>query len=423
MRTYKQQNRLDNSSGIGQDNSKESMQIASENNEAPATAKKPPLTRNRLGLIGLTFLLVIGICLMPVKVTQNEAKAADPATVTFIVAAGTFLVTTIASWLIGKSLDAATTALLAANGGVAVTDAIARARVNGAHWVSNFYENVYKEEDWDSSTHRSLGTWTTERETASQGDYKLTNPTGREKDGTAMSDSRARSLLRTKGKYSVTTVTYEMFTTDYDPKQRYANGLPYDGYLEDVIVTARADALEQAKAKALNQQKEDHDDDTLYFGTGYKIDTTTYNVGDFKAESFFHDAGWASLGHESADEKEANDYEGRLYWTYHEVLEDGSRGPEEEGQHIFENFLSYTYSNDSHTACGDNQVITKINISDDIRRWFENREIWGWKFIFQGNSATGVPIYVTQYVPVKMRRVVVHEDNEYEEVEEETIIR
>ena len=414
---------LDNSSGIGQDNSKESMQIASENNESPATEKKPPLTRNCLGLIGLTFMLVMGILLMPIRVTQNEAKAADPATVTFIVAAGTFLVTTITSWLIGKSLDAATDALLAANGGVSVTDAIARAKVGDPHWVSNSYENTQKVNGWNIDTYQWTGNWTTTTVSASQGDYKLTNPTGREKDGTAMSDSRARSLLRTKGKYSVTTVTYEMFTTDYDPKQRYANGLPYDGYLEDVIVTARADALEQAKAKALNQQKEDHDDDTLYFGTGYKIDTTTYNVGDFKTESFFHDAGWASLGHESAAEKEANDYEGRLYWTYHEVLEDGSRGPEEEGQHIFENFLSYTYSNDSHTACGDNQVITKINISDDIRRWFENREIWGWKFIFQGNSATGVPIYVTQYVPVKMRRVVVHEDNEYEEVEEETIIR
>ena len=106
-----------------------------------------------------------------------------------------------------------------------------------------------------------------------------------------MSDSRARSLLRTKGKYSVTTVTYEMFTTDCDPKQRYDNGLPYDGYWDDVVITARADALEQEKAKALKQQKEYHDDDTLYFGTGYKIDTTTYNVGDFKMESEFDDAG------------------------------------------------------------------------------------------------------------------------------------
>ena len=318
-----------------------------------------------------------------------------------------------------KSLDAATTALLTANGGVSVTDAKARAKVNGAHWVSNSYENTYKLEDWDYLNQRSLGTWTTETESASQGDYKLTNPTGTEKDGTAMSDSRARSLLKTKGKYSVKTVTYEMFTTDYKPRNiQIPSGawVLYDGYLDDVVVTARADALEQAKAKALKQQKEDLDDDTLYFGTGYEIDTTTYNVGDFKMESEFDDAGWAVLGHASADEKEANKYSGRLYWKYHEVLEDGSTGPEEEGQHIFEDFLSYTYSNDSHTACEDNQVITEINISDDIRRWFENRKIWGWKFIFQGNSATGVPIYVTQWVPVMMHRIVRHEDNEYETV-------
>ena len=373
------------------------------------------LTRKRLGLIAITFLLVMGILLMPIRVTQNEAKAAEPVTTSVIVVATLYVVHTCVRWAIGRTLDAATKRDLAANGGITPTDAIARAKVNGAHWVSNSYENTYKLEDWDSSTHQSLGTWTTETESASQGDFKLTNPTGREKDGTAMSDSRARSLLRTMGKYSVKTVTYEMFTTDYDPKQRYANELPYDGYWDDVVVTARADALEQEKAKALKQQKEDHDDDTLYFGTGYEIDTTTYNVGDFKMESFFDDAGWAVLGHKSADEKEANDYEGKLYWKYQEVLEDGSLG-EEKDDHEFFRFLSYTYSNDSHTACGDNQVITEIHISDDIRRWFENKTIMGWKFIFQGNSATGVPIYVTQWVPVMMHRIVRHEDNEYETV-------
>ena len=78
------------------------MQPASENNESPATAKKTPLMPKRLGLIGLTFLLVIGICLMPVKVAQNEAKAEPATTTALIVTAGTFLVTTIASWLIGN---------------------------------------------------------------------------------------------------------------------------------------------------------------------------------------------------------------------------------------------------------------------------------------------------------------------------------
>lgn len=63
-------------------------------------------------------------------------------------------------------------------------------------------------------------------------------------------------------------------------------------------------------------------------------------------------------------------------------MEDGSRGPEEDGEYIYEDFLSYTYSNESHTACKDNQVITSINISDDIRRWFENKTIKGWKFVF-----------------------------------------
>ena len=109
------------------------MQTASENNEAPITAKKSPLTRKRLGLIGLTFLLVMGILLMPIRVTQNEAKAAEPVTISVVVVATLYVVHTCVRWAIGKTLDAVTKRDLAANGGITPTDAIARARVNGAH--------------------------------------------------------------------------------------------------------------------------------------------------------------------------------------------------------------------------------------------------------------------------------------------------
>ena len=407
---------LDDSNGTVKNEPNNAMQPASETTESPATAKKTPLTRKRLGLIGLTFLLVMGILLMPIRVTQNEAKAADPVTTSVVVVVTLYVVNTAVRWAIGRALDAATKRDLKANGGITITDAIARAEVNDPHWVSNSYENTQKLNGWNSDTYQWTGNWTTETESASQGNYKWTDPTGTEKDGTAMSDSRARSLLRTMGKYSVKTVTYEMFTTDYDPEDRYDNGLPYDGYLEDVVVTARVDALEQAKAKALNQQKEYYCDATLYFGMGFEIDTTTYNVGDFKMESNFDNAGWAALGHESADEKEADKYSGRLYWKYHEVLEDGSWGEEKKGQHIHKDFLSYKYSNHSHTACGDNQVITSINISDDIRRWFEDREIMGWRFTFLGNDSNGLPRYSSKKVPVSMHRIIRHEDNEYETV-------
>ena len=108
------------------------MQPASQTTESPATEKKTPLTRKRIGLIGLTFLLVMGILLMPIRVTQNEAKAADPATTSVIVVATLYVVHTCVRWAIGRTLDAATKRDLAANGGTTPTDAIARAKVNGA---------------------------------------------------------------------------------------------------------------------------------------------------------------------------------------------------------------------------------------------------------------------------------------------------
>ena len=87
-------------------------------------------------------------------------------------------------------------------------------------------------------------------------------------------------------------------------------------------------------------------------------------------EGFFDDAGWAVLGHESADESEANKYEGRLYWKYHDVLEDGSLGTEKEEEEYFD-FLSYTYSCNSHSADEENQVISDgSHISDCITRKF-----------------------------------------------------
>lgn len=159
----------------------------------------------------------------------------------------------------------------------------------------------------------------------------------------------------------------------------------------------------------------------IYWGTEFEINTLTYNVGDFKMKSEFDDAGWAVLGHEKRCRIRSEQIRRQaLYWTYHDVWEDGSWGTEKEGEEIFDDFLFYTYSHASHTACKDNQVITEIHISDDIRRWFENRTIMGWKFIFQGNSANGVPQYVSQWVPTMMHRVVVSEDNEHEET---TIIR
>ena len=47
-------------------------------------------------------------------------------------------------------------------------------------------------------------------ETISQGDYKLTNPVGTNKDRIAMSDSKARVLLSGKAKYTTKSAQIEL---------------------------------------------------------------------------------------------------------------------------------------------------------------------------------------------------------------------
>ena len=135
---------LDRANCAADNASKEAMQPALETTESPATAKKTPLTPKRLGLIGLTFLLVIGICLMPIRVTQNEAKATEPLTVTEIaVPLGKFLVLVAATLFIEKALDAATQRKLNKNGGITLPTGLnaieSRAWGDGAKWIGASY--------------------------------------------------------------------------------------------------------------------------------------------------------------------------------------------------------------------------------------------------------------------------------------------
>ena len=73
---------LDESNGIVDNKSINEMNTNEQSNESPATEKKSPLTPKRIGLIAFTFLLVTDILLMSIRVTQNEAKAAELITTT-----------------------------------------------------------------------------------------------------------------------------------------------------------------------------------------------------------------------------------------------------------------------------------------------------------------------------------------------------
>ena len=116
--------------------------------------------------MGLTVLLIATICLMPVKVSQNEAKAATPVTTTALLTASvTFIIHTALRWIIGRTLTEIEERLLQAASRKSLLEAYVN--ISGAFWTSNSYEHIYKIEGWGYSNQRSPGTWITETVTAS----------------------------------------------------------------------------------------------------------------------------------------------------------------------------------------------------------------------------------------------------------------
>lgn len=79
-------------------------------------------------------------------------------------------------------------------------------------------------------------------------------------------------------------------------------------YIRDVYVTARADSLEQEKAKALKRIQDFEDDDSFYFGLDHEISQMIFKVGSFKMESIFPPTTWLDLGHDTPDEAGGDKY-------------------------------------------------------------------------------------------------------------------
>lgn len=120
-----------------------------------------------------------------------------------------------------------------------------------------------------------------------------------------METDRAETLLQ-KGKYSVKTITLELF------ELLYSSRMVLSGSIEDVYVTASADFIEQEKAKVLEEIQDSWDDDSLYFVPKCEISQMTYNFGDFKMESIFSSTKWPQLGHPESEEG-GNEYQGLFY--------------------------------------------------------------------------------------------------------------
>ena len=111
---------LDRAVGAEDNASKGGEKMSNSSKKTPWRLRfAPGAILRKSGLIAVLALTGLITALTPIQTQANPWK---------------WLVETIASWGIGKTLDAATTALLRANGGITITDASPRANaiVNGA---------------------------------------------------------------------------------------------------------------------------------------------------------------------------------------------------------------------------------------------------------------------------------------------------
>ncbi len=201
---------LDRAVGAEDNASKEGATMRNSSKKTPWHLRfAPGAILRKSGLIAVLALTGLITALTPIQ-TQAGWK---------------LVVDTITSWLIGKSLDAATTALLRANGGITITDASPRANaiVNGADWLSN--EWTYKYEVQPTVD----GPWETQTASASMGHQQEPKTArGTKRDGTTMTQAEAVARLHHR-KYSRRWVKFEIFDDD--------------GYFEDVYAGARTDYI------------------------------------------------------------------------------------------------------------------------------------------------------------------------------------
>ena len=211
MRTRNKQINLDRAIGAGENASKQEATMRNASIKTPWRLRfAPGAILRKKGIIAILAITGIAAALTPIQTQANPRK---------------WLVETIASWGIGKTLDAATTALLRANGGVTITDTSPRANaiVNGADWLSN--EWTYKYEVQPEVD----GPWETETASASMGHQQEPKTArGTKLYGGRMTQAEAVAKLKHK-KYSTRWVKFELFDDD--------------GYFDDVYASARTDYI------------------------------------------------------------------------------------------------------------------------------------------------------------------------------------
>ena len=331
-----------------------------------SSTKKPWFLRfapgailRKSGLIAVLALAGIAIVLTPIQTQANPWK---------------WVVETIKSWSANKALDAATEALLRANGGVTITDTSPRANaiVNGADWLSN--EWTYKHEIQPTVD----GPWETQTASASMGHQQEPKTArGTNLDGTAMTQAEAVAELKHR-KYSTRWVKFEIFDDD--------------GYFDDVYANARTDAINRAVQGVFRSLRKYYRDGnpspgahwpngTITLGPIWEIGTETYNVGSYEAVSNFQNpSGNTALGKANAEDPDADQYTGTIYWEYSNISAGGNWSPTDEGWHECDFTTIKTRHAVAADLLDDNQaMIGEPKISAGAQRFFENETYTVWE--------------------------------------------
>lgn len=394
---------LDNSSESGKVIHNNAMQPASQTNESPATAKKMPLTPKRIGLIRLTFLLVIGILLIPTKVTQNEAKA-NPYIETYTEDKN-YIVRTVVSWILNEQLSKSKKEKLKSHGGITLDeDAQGKAEVSTAYWKSNSTTQIRKRNTWDSANQRYTGNWTTKTKMATQGHQGNTAPMGIKEDGTAMETDEARRFLF-NARYTYKNTLMELFG-------RATDGTVY--YIRDVAADGLEEYYEENKETQLKIWKSIYGDH-VFFGPEFYIRTFTTNVDQHRMESKWDHGGWPTLGGSDgiySGDYYTDKYGGKLTWKRRRFLSNGRFTREQTLSRVFD-FKSWKDHYVDRWICPYNFVITEgPNINDSCIRKFENHGTTIKKLVRIPIPGTTVPnLVLIDFQGTK--RVVVQQETVY----------
>ena len=320
------------------------------------------LKRHGIRLFAVIALTGIVTVLTPIQTQANPWK---------------WLVETITSWAAGKTLDAATEALLRANGGITLTSAspTATANVLGSNWLSNEWSYEYRIQ------RKVDGPWETRTATASMGhqqEHKTAK--GTHLYGSAMTQAEAVSKMD-HGRYSIRWVQFEIFDDN--------------GLFDNVEASARTDHINTFVNREFRKLRDFYrtnsppvmtgvhwPEGTITLGPIWEIGTTTRHVGSYEMVSKFKNpSGNIALSKADAEDSDADEYKGTLYWQYYRVKANGNcYYPPTKRKRAFDFTTVSERHAVSYDACKSNQMLVENpKINAGAQRFFDDEPYTVWE--------------------------------------------